>query len=278
MTKFDKQASSLVSRKEFLALASVNIATQYEQSGYVYQPAFLDQHELEQLRRITAHFHQHWLQENQNFYRQRAINSAYLTHIERMSDDDRHAMFAIIGSAKMALVVKPLLPDGAAFMNTQLFFDPHNPQQKNYWHRDTQYLYSPEEEQAQLGLTRILHYRLALYDEPGIELVPGSHRHWDSPEELDVRLARNGHESYHDLPRGQQIPLNAGDLLIFDASILHRGLYGNNRFALDVLFCEVRQDLLQHADANCLPGEAILGEIDYPAPFEASHNALRQTP
>ena len=105
MTKFDKQASSLVSRKEFLALASVNIATQYEQSGYVYQPAFLDQHELEQLRRITAHFHQHWLQENQNFYRQWAINSAYLTHIERMSDDDRHAMFAIIGSAKMALVV-----------------------------------------------------------------------------------------------------------------------------------------------------------------------------
>ncbi|MBR9790570.1 MAG: phytanoyl-CoA dioxygenase family protein [Gammaproteobacteria bacterium] len=259
-------------------MASADIATQYEQLGFVYQPAFLDQQELKQLRRITARFHQHWLQENQNFYRQRAINSAYLTHAGRMSDEDLHAMFTIIGSAKMALVVEPLLPDGAAFMNTQLFFDPHNPQQKNYWHRDTQYLCSPEEEQAQLGSTRVLHYRLALYDEPGIELIPGSHNQWDSPEELDVRLARNGRESYHDLPRGQQIPLNAGDLLIFDASMMHRGLYGNNRFALDVLFCEVREDLLQHVDANCLPGEAILSEIDYPAPFEASLNALRQTP
>jgi len=45
-----------------------------------------------------------------------------------------------------------------------------------------------------------------------------------------------------------------------------------------VLFCEVRQDLLQHVDANCLPGEVILSEIDYPAPFAASRNALRQTP
>tara|TARA_Y100001947_G_scaffold59872_1_gene50355 strand:- start:314 stop:1093 length:780 start_codon:yes stop_codon:yes gene_type:complete len=259
-------------------LASADIASQFEHSGYVYQGAFLNHQELVALRRITACFHQQWLQENQNFYRQRAINSAYLTHAERMADEDRQAMFSIIGSARMASMVKPLLPDGAAFMNTQLFFDPHNPEQKNYWHRDTQYLYSPEEEQAQLGSTRVLHYRLALYDEPGIELIPGSHNQWDSPEELDVRLAHNGRESYHDLPRGQQIPLNAGDLLIFDASMMHRGLYGNNRFALDVLFCEVRQDLLQHVDANCLPGEAILRQIDYPAPFEASRNALRQTP
>lgn len=259
-------------------MAFAEVTARYEQSGFVHLPAFLDQHELVQLRQITARFHQQWLIENQNFYRQRAINSAYLTHVDRMPAEDRHNMFAIIGSAKIATVVYPLLPDGGAFMNTQLFFDPANPQQKNYWHRDTQYLYSPAEEQALLGSTRVLHYRLALYDEPGIELIEGSHKNWDSPEELDVRLARNGRESHQDLSRGQVIALNAGDLLVFDAAMMHRGLYGNNRFALDVLFCEVRQDLLQHVEAKCLPDDALLSQLDFPAPFAASRLSQRQTP
>ena len=82
-------------------MAFAEVTARYEQSGFVHLPAFLDQHELVQLRQITARFHQQWLIENQNFYRQRAINSAYLTHVDRMPAEDRHNTFRLNHSKKI---------------------------------------------------------------------------------------------------------------------------------------------------------------------------------
>ena len=36
-------------------------------------------------------------------------------------------------------VVDSVIPTNPAFMNTQLFFNPINPAQKDFWHRDCQY-------------------------------------------------------------------------------------------------------------------------------------------
>lgn len=251
------------------------IAAQYTQSGFVQVPRFLASKELATLRAITARFHQHWLQHNQAFYQQRAINSAYLTHPDSMSSQDRLDLFRCIGSAKFATVITPLFPGGAAFMNTQLFFDPANPQQLNYWHRDTQYMFPPEEEMASLGTVRVLHYRIALRDEPGIELVPGTHKSWDTVEELNVRLAQNERSAHEDLARGIALPLKAGDLLIFDAAMLHRGLYGQDRCALDILFCQPIPALLKYAEPACLPNETELAQLVYPDPFIASRMLCR---
>ena len=47
---------------------------------------------------------------------------------------------------KIMDVVDAVIPENPAFMNTQLFFNPVNPQQKDFWHRDCQYDYDLEDQ------------------------------------------------------------------------------------------------------------------------------------
>ncbi len=152
-------------------------------------------------------------------------------------------------------------------MNTQLFFNPVDSQQKNYWHRDPQYHLSLAQQQQALAGPEVVHVRIPLADEPGIELIPGTHKRWDSKEELDVRLERSGKKKYHDLSTGLALPLNKGDILIFSANIIHRGLYGKDRLALDLLFCEALPELMKFVDGDCLPSPAILDKLENPEPF-----------
>jgi len=75
-----------------------------------------------------------------------------------------------------------------------------------------------------------------MVEENGLEWVPGSHQRWDTEEELNVRLELCGHRHQECLDSGLEIPLGAGDLLVFSANLIHRGLYGKHRMALDILF------------------------------------------
>ena len=110
-----------------------------------------------------------------------------------------------------------------------------------------------------------MHFRIPLVKEPGIELVPATHKRWDSDEELDVRLEKNGRKSFDDLSTGVPIELDAGDLLVFSANIIHRGLYGMNRFALDILFCDPDPGLAKYVHEDCLPSHKILSGIEEPS-------------
>ena len=162
----------------------------YLQHGYYLARSFYRPEELEKLARVVSDFHERWKEDNAEFYAQSAINSAYLTGKKYLNDDERLVLFKFIGSHKFTNLVSDFIDGSPAFLNTQLFFNPVNPRQKNYWHRDIQYDMSLEQQQAALRGTELMHFRVALEDEPGIELVPGTHRRWDTEEELDIRLER----------------------------------------------------------------------------------------
>ena len=153
-------------------------------------------------------------------------------------------------------------------MNTQLFFNPVNHEQKNYWHRDPQYHLSIDQQKQALLGPEVIHFRIALEDEPGIELVPGSHKRWDSDEELAVRLEVSGQKNDQDISSGLSIPLAKGDLLIFSANMIHRGLYGKNRMSLDILFCEAQPEFVQFAEADCLPTNEHMSYCENPIAFQ----------
>lgn len=242
----------------------------FQQQGYVVLPQFFDIEVLQSVKDVVQSFHKAWIMENFDFYQQQAINSAYLTGKQFLSEAQRQCLFEFLGSHELMNSVKALLGNGVCFMNTQLFFDPVNPQQANYWHRDTQYHLSPEEQQAALSGPQVLHFRIPLVDEPGLELVPGSHRNWDNDEELRVRLEVDGHSNSEPLVRGKVAPLSAGDLLIFSANMIHRGLYGNGRLALDVLFCDPVAALLQFVAVDCLPNKTQLEMLEDATAFENS--------
>lgn len=240
----------------------------YEENGYLVIRSFLGESELHGLLEVITRFHQSWRQEHAQFYAEKAINSAYLTGKKYLKDTDRESLFKFIGSVRLMEVVTAVMGDRPAFMNSQLFFDPVNQLQSNYWHRDPQYHLSVEEQKAALRGPNVVHFRIPLLDEPGLELIPGTHRRWDSDEELSVRLEQDGRNNHDSLSSGVRVRLNAGDLLIFSANMIHRGLYGMDRLSLDILFCDPLPELMKFVDDSCLPDAEIVGKLENATAFE----------
>jgi len=140
------------------------------------------------------------------------------------------------------------------FLNTQLFFDPKNKTQHNYWHRDIQYVGIDEEDQKEAIKTQnVVHFRIPFKKELGIELIPKTHRKWDTTEEYEVRNSLNNKKPSDPLENGKLIELERGDLLVFSANMMHRGIYGNDRLSLDVIYCDNDPAILAFRDKNNLP-------------------------
>ena len=53
----------------------------------------------------------------------------------------------------------------------------------------------------------VLHVRIPLTTDSGVEVIPDSHRNWDTDEELQVRLKKNGRKHSENLPNAVEISL-----------------------------------------------------------------------
>ncbi len=56
-------------------------------------------------------------------------------------------------------------------------------------------------------------------------------------------------------------------VLVFSADIIHRGLYGMDRLALDMLVFDPSGDYVDYIDDDCLPDSEMLKEIKDPRIF-----------
>jgi hypothetical protein len=152
------------------------ITRRYRSQGFVHLPEFFDSLALAALKKSVQRFHAAWMLENVDLYRTRAINSAGLTGPLHLNPEDRNVLFKFVAQRRVGEVLNDVFEGPAAFMNTQLFFNPVNTAQRNYWHRDIQYTgMTIEEQQHALGRSNVVHLRVALRPEPGLELVPGTH-------------------------------------------------------------------------------------------------------
>lgn len=239
-------------------------------NGYYVLENFLGEEELVSIERILVKFHSSWCLKNIDFYNSNAINSAYITSGEYISESERLELLKLIGSHKVVHEAQKVLGGKPCFLNSQLFFDPKNENQLNYWHRDIQYSNQKEIEQRETierAGHEVIHLRIALRDELGIELIPGSQSKWDSDIEYDTRLENSGRRASDNLRQGEPIPLGRGDLLVFDANIIHRGLYGKNRLSFDIIFCRPDPSILQYSKSECFPKESEYQYIDHPEIF-----------
>lgn len=232
----------------------VDLASNYRKKGFVRVEGLFQEAELTQLHEVLLRFHSRWRAANPQIYEAHAINSAYLTDQVHLCPDDRRVLFRLLGDERVEHILRALFPGPMAFMNTQLFFNPVNPQQSNYWHRDIQYGGESEAVQREeLTNINVLHLRLALMPEPGLEFVAGSHTRWDTATEYAVRMGQGQKKVCDDLPGAESVAMARGDLLIFSANMLHRGLYGGDRFAFDMLFCDPLESLIKYVRPSCLP-------------------------
>jgi len=244
----------------------------YKEHGFIHIPSLFKEEELQETRCILEDFHARWLKDNQALFENQVLNSSSITGSDYLDVDSRLCLFNFISNPAMMKLITSVIPTSPCFVNTQLFFNPKNISQKNYWHRDPQYHLSLSEQESSLQGPNILHIRIPMQDERGIEVVPGTHLRWDTQEELNVRLEKNGRKHHEDLRDGRPISLKTGDALLFSANMLHRGLYGMDRLALDILVCEPDGSLLEFAKKTDLPDEALMQKLAYPALFE---NTLR---
>lgn len=239
----------------------------YEAQGYFVIRGFFTSAEMSSLRKVILRFHELWKLDNTTFYEEEAFNSSMITGSKYLTSQERIKLFNFISSKKMMAVVESLIPANPAFMNTQLFFNPVNPLQQDFWHRDCQYDYDIEGQKKAVQQTQVVHLRVPLFDELGIELVPGTHKRWDNEEEHNVRQEEKGKVSSDNLSLGIEIALAEGDLLVFSADMIHRGLYGLDRLALDILVFDPTADFADFVDKDCLPTSDMLEHIDNPRLF-----------
>jgi len=258
-------------------LNSSQMYNNYEEQGYFVIRDFFSAAEIESLREVILKFHQLWKKDNAEFYKEVAFNSSLITGSEYLGPDDRVKLFNFISGKKMMAIVDAVIKNNPAFMNTQLFFNPINPELKDFWHRDCQYDHDIDVQKIVIHETQVVHLRVPLFDELGMELVPGTHKRWDSEEEFNVRQEEKGRLSNEPLSTGKKIELAAGDLLVFSADMIHRGLYGMDRLALDILVFDSAGDFSDYVDPDCLPDDAMLEQIDDPRLFANTLELISQT-
>lgn len=244
-----------------------HLKSHYNDHGYFVFREYFEASEIALLRHVVLKFHTLWKQDNEKFYTEEAFNSSLITGTQYLECEDRLRLFNFIGSKKMMALIDTLIPTHPAFMNTQLFFNPVNPQQKDFWHRDCQYDHDIEGQKKAIEETQVVHLRVPLFDERGMELVPGTHKRWDNDEEFAVRQEQKGKVSSDSLSTGKSIKLAAGDVLVFSADMIHRGLYGLERLALDILVFDSAADFVDYVDDDCLPEASMLDDIDDPRLF-----------
>jgi hypothetical protein len=239
----------------------------YWEKGFSHRESLFTSAELEEVYTVLNSFHQKCIKENNALFLDQAINSSGITGRRYLDQASRLSLFRFISHQKIMALIMDIIPTKPCFMNTQLFFNPNNAEQKNYWHRDPQYHLSLEEQKEALQGPEVLHIRIAFKDETGLELIPGTHKRWDSAAELDVRLEKMNGIVFHDLPGTNIMPLQAGDVLLFSGNMIHRGLYGMDRFALDILVCCAAEHLVSFAEEHCLPSKDEQVKINRPALF-----------
>ena len=249
--------------------------------GYKILKNFLNKCVLDELEEILLRHHKNWCEKHLSFYHEKAINSSYLTKSETCSEQDREFLFNLISSQKVYNELRSIFcNEEVCFLNTQLFFDPLKKDQKNYWHRDIQYtdLSLLEQRKAvEEDFNNVVHFRFAIRNENGIELIPNSNKTWDSDVEYDTRLGLNGRSPSDDLHGGKAISLDKGDLLIFSANMIHRGLYGKDRLALDILYCRPDPEILSYVDLSCYPEEEKIKNFENQSIFKKLYEIINST-
>jgi len=213
------------------------VAKDWNNSGLVIIPTFLDRSEIAELRRICDHVLQQALAEASE--RANASNIAYLTERRyfRSCEADLLRLLEFIADQRIISLLARLSGELPLFHNTQYFYNPASISWDGDWHRDTQFL-APEIALEQLRMKRHagVHFRVALVEDSQLEYVPGSERRWDLAAELEIRKGTEPRRS--DMPGRKKIRLEAGDACLFHAWGIHRGTYRADvpRRTLDIIY------------------------------------------
>lgn len=128
-------------------------------------------------------------------------------------------------------VVETVFQEPPLFRCTSLFFNPSGIDLEGNWHRDSQF--SQKDDTAEWEMLQKagdggsgMQLQIALLPSEDIELVPGSHLRWDTPEEYAIRKADNwANNRSNAMPGALRVRQAPGDAVLFNPNAIHRGRY-----------------------------------------------------
>jgi hypothetical protein len=197
--------------------------------GYFVMPAFVNGTELSELRRACdIALDRARAESSENGHTTAKIG--ILTEPSYFSDqpDALDRLMQFVGSARVCSLLEGLAHEGEdgvpRLKNTDYYHEQTRRDWDGDWHRDSQLGQpDPELERRRILTTTSVHVRVALEDDDRLEIVPGSHRRWDTPEELLIRKGPKRASSA--MPGATRIALEAGDACVFHAWSIHRAIY-----------------------------------------------------
>ena len=218
------------------------IGTQFAEDGYVVIRGAYDE-QVHELKRITENSLTHFVttgteqnQPNGRHYSARARMLIHLNHPDNYLNrpGDLATLLNTVAAENAVSIATKILGEPPLFMQCTLYFDPPRESWVGGWHRDCQYdkfdLRSDQDTERiilnEAVPAREVHLHFCLCDSAATEVVPGSHKRWDSQEEYEIRV--NDYWS-DNMPGRHPIKLQAGDLAFFHVNSIHRGLYSRRK-------------------------------------------------
>jgi hypothetical protein len=213
----------------------------FRERGYFVLRGFLGERQRGELRR-ACDLALERAREASTAYGHDTPNIALFSSAEHFASEPAllEGLVAFVASARVCALFRGLAAPSTSAPDLKGMHYYHEQSSRDWdgdWHRDSQFGRSdPDVERAVALTTTALHFRVALAPDDRLEIVPGSHARWDTPEELTLR--KGSARSSSSMPNAERVELAAGDACVFHAWSIHRATYRRfpERRTLDCLY------------------------------------------
>lgn len=218
--------------------STTNPVVSFRKFGFVVLPGFLGAAEQALMRRSCDVALARIRRDN----RETAHSTPRISLLTEISGDDREELLSPVvefaSSQRVCTLLRAVSPDMPLGLKDVHYY--HEQVKRDWdgdWHRDSQFgRPEPERERMRFETTLAVHVRVAFEHDDRLEIVPGSHARWDTPEEL--RMRKGPDRATAPMPNAKRMKLRAGDGCLFHAWSIHRATYRCTpiRRTLDVLY------------------------------------------
>ena len=220
------------------AASGTDLAEHWQREGYIVVSGLIDGSRTTRLAAVAESILAQWRECNPETGEPGGGTNAtcmrHLNHPGYFPPEGRTGLVTIletIADPGILDVCRMILSADPLFRCTSLFMNPQQDGQDGNWHRDSQFHHPDEEEEKQTvaaggDLGHSVQLQIALVPSDDIEVVPGSHRRWDTDEEYAIRRADEQKNSRSNaMPGALRVALEPGDAVAFNPLALHRGRY-----------------------------------------------------
>ena len=216
-----------------------SIHPRWRTDGYVLVPGLIDLAQAEQLHTICSDILAQWRAcDPQTGTPGEKSDATVMRHLNHPAYFSQHpewlsTLLDAVANPNVLRVVAEILGEPPLFRCTSLFFNPSAIRLDGNWHRDSQFMVKKDDDAAERALLANMsdtgvgmQLQIALIPSDDIELVPGSHLRWDTPEEFAIRKADGwAHNRANTMPGALRVHQAAGDAVLFNPAAIHRGRY-----------------------------------------------------